>query len=146
VPDDGAGEIVDRGGRTLGRHGGVSGFTVGQRRGLGVAASEPLYVVDIDPERGRVVVGGRDELSCAECTLDGVRWIPFERPGGTLRASVRIRSSHAGTPASIEDRGDGSALVRFDEPQRAVAPGQAAVVYDGDLVLGGGWISRTRAA
>ncbi len=134
------GEIVDVEGRPLARHEGIDGFTVGQRRGLGLAAGHPLYVVRIEEETRRVVVGGNDDLLGDRCTIERVRWIPFERPGGPLRATVRIRSTHAGAPATIEDAGDGTALVRFDEPQRAIAPGQAAVAYDGDLVLGGGWI------
>jgi len=135
------GEIVDRGGRVLGHHEGVSGFTVGQRRGLGVAADRRLYVVAVEPATRRVVVGSDEALRSDVCTLERVRWIPFERPRGPLRARVRIRSTHEGAEATIEDLGDGRARIRFDEAQRAVAPGQAAVAYDGDLVLGGGWIA-----
>jgi tRNA-specific 2-thiouridylase len=137
----GPGAIVDAAGRELGRHGGVERFTVGQRRGLGLAAAEPLYVTAIEPSSLRVVVGTRDELLSESCLVERVRWIPFERPSGALRASVRIRSTHDGAPAWIRDRGDGSASIVFDDTQRAIAPGQAAVFYDGDLVLGGGWIS-----
>jgi tRNA-specific 2-thiouridylase len=136
-----AGEIVDRDGRALGRHAGIAGFTVGQRRGLGVASSTPLYVLRIEEGTRRVVVGGESDLLRDRCLLDRVRWIPFERPGGPVRAVVRIRSSHPGAPAVIEEIGGGRARVRFDEPQRSIAPGQAAVAYDGDLVLGGGWIA-----
>jgi tRNA-specific 2-thiouridylase len=135
------GEIVDEEGRVLGRHEGIGGFTVGQRRGLGVASGRRLYVLRVEPEARRVVVGAEGSLLSESCTLTGVRWIPFERPSGPLRALVRIRSTHAGSEATLLDRGDGTATVRFDEPQRAIAPGQAAVAYDGDLVLGGGWIA-----
>lgn len=135
------GDIVDEAGRRLGRHRGVSSFTVGQRRGLGVAAERPLYVLRVEPDRNRVVVGRDADLLRERCVLRGVRWIPFQRPAGELRARVRIRSTHEGAAARIRDRGDGTAEIRFDEAQRAIAPGQAAVAYDGDLVLGGGWIA-----
>jgi len=134
------GEIVDRRGAVLGEHDGVARFTVGQRRGLGVASDRRLYVLEVEPGAGRVVVGGEDELLADRCTVERVRWIPFDRPDGPLRAAVRIRSAHEGAAATIHDRGDGTAEIVFDEPQRAIAPGQAAVAYDGDLVLGGGWI------
>ncbi len=135
------GEIVDREGRLLGRHDGVGQFTIGQRRGLGVSAGRPLFVVRIEEESRRVVVGEAGEIYRNELTLERVRWIPFERPGGPLRALVRIRSNHPGAWARIEDLGGRRIRARFDEPQRAVTPGQAAVAYDGDLVLGGGWIA-----
>jgi tRNA-specific 2-thiouridylase len=98
-------------------------------------------VLRLEPASRRVVVGPRAELARESCRLERVRWIPFDRPGGPLRAVVRIRSSHPGAAASIDDHGDGTATVRFDQAQEAVAPGQAAVAYDGDLVLGGGWIA-----
>ena len=129
-------------GTILARHGGVEAFTVGQRRGLGVASPTKLYVIGIEAETSRVVVGSDRDLMTDGCLVDRVRWIPFDRPGGEIRCTVRIRSSHAGADASIRDRGDGTAEVRFDDAQRAVTPGQAAVFYDGDLVLGGGWIAR----
>jgi tRNA-specific 2-thiouridylase len=135
------GEVVDAGGRVLGRHEGIDRFTVGQRRGLGMASGERLYVIGIDAPSRRVVVGSGEALLADGCVVERVRWIPFDRPGGTLRAIARVRSTHAGVHASIRDRGDGTAEVRFDEPQRAITPGQAAVFYDGDLVLGGGWIA-----
>lgn len=138
----GAGEIVDGEGSVLGRHDGVEAFTVGQRRGLGVASPTKLYVIGIEAEARRVVVGADRELMADSCVVDRTRWIPFEHPGGEIRCAVRIRSSHAGAEASVRDRGDGTAEVRFDDAQRAVTPGQAAVFYDGDLVLGGGWIAR----
>jgi len=135
------GEIVDRAGRVLGRHEGVGRFTVGQRRGLGLASGRRLYVVGIEGERRRVLVGEEQDLLREEMTAERVRWIPFERPGGILRATVRIRSNHPGASARIEEVGEGRARIRFDAPQRAICPGQAAVFYDGDLVLGGGWIA-----
>jgi tRNA-specific 2-thiouridylase len=136
-----AGEIVDSEGNVLGRHDGVAHFTVGQRRGIGLSADRPLYVLSIDPAARRVVVGGDHELLRDRCVVERTRWIPFERPGGELRAQVRIRSTHSGAPATVRDLGEGRAEIRFDDAQRAIAPGQAAVAYDGDLVLGGGWIA-----
>jgi tRNA-specific 2-thiouridylase len=141
TPGEGGGEIVDREGRVLGRHEGVANFTVGQRRGLGVSSNHPLYVLGIEPAGRRVVVGGRDELLEERCIIERTRWIAFERPGRDLRARVRIRSNHEGADATVRDLGEGRAEIRFDDAQRAVTPGQAAVAYDGDLVLGGGWIA-----
>ena len=138
------GEIVDGGGRVLATHHGIEHFTVGQRKGLGVATGEKLYVIGLDARHHRVVVGGEAELYRESCTIERVRWIPFERPGGAQVATVRIRSSHSGARAVVKDHGDGTATLAFDEPQRAVTPGQAAVFYDGDLVLGGGWIGGVR--
>lgn len=140
VPSDAPGEIVAMDGAVLGSHAGVSRFTVGQRRGLGIASGRPLYVVAIDAGTNRVQVGDDAALAATGCAVERVRWIPFERPSGRVRVHVKIRSTHPGTPAVVLDAGDGSAEVRFESPQRAVAPGQAAVFYDGDLVLGGGWI------
>lgn len=138
---DEPGDVVDARGSIVGRHDGISGFTVGQRRGIGVASDRKLYVLRVDSERNRVVVGGAEEAVRQRCTLAGVRWIPFERPCGALRATVRIRSTHAGAAATLTDLGERRAELRFDEPLRGLAPGQAAVAYDGDLVLGGGWIT-----
>ena len=135
------GAIVDRTGREIGAHAGIEQFTVGQRRGLGVSSREKLYVVAIDPSLNAVVVGDEADLYRETCTVERVRWIPFERPSGCLHAMVRIRSSHAGVSARVTDRGDGTAAISFATPQRAVTPGQAAVFYDGDLVLGGCWIT-----
>ena len=136
-----AGEIVNREGDVLGRHEGVANFTVGQRRGIGVTAERPLYVLEIQPATRRVVVGRDEELMRDHCVVERTRWIPFERPTQELRARVRIRSTHEGAPATVRQIDDSRAEIRFDEPQRAITPGQAAVVYADDLVLGGGWIA-----
>ena len=141
VPASGPGEIVDAAGAVVGHHAGIERFTVGQRRGLGVTAARALYVLKIEPGSRRIVVGEEEALLAETCTLERTRWIPFERPGGPLRATVRVRSTHAGAEATLTDHGDGTASVRFAIPQRAIAPGQALVAYDGDLVLGGGWIA-----
>ncbi len=135
------GPIVTREGRVLGEHPGVHRFTVGQRRGLGVAVGEPLYVLATEPEQGRVVVGREPELLRDRLVAREINWIAFERPPERLRAMVKIRHQHEPARAEIRPGDDpGVAEVVFDEPQRAITPGQAAVFYDGDLVLGGGWI------
>jgi tRNA-specific 2-thiouridylase len=136
----GAGEIVNTGGRVLGEHQGVHHYTVGQRRGLGISRPLPLYVVEVDAGRNRVVVGESDELLTSEFTAAGVNWISFDEPETQVRAEVRVRYRHAPAPASIEPLEGKRARITFDEPQRAIAPGQATVFYRGDEVLGGGWI------
>ena len=135
------GSIVTTDGRTLGEHAGVHHFTVGQRRGLGVATGEPLYVIATDPQRQRVVVGGNDELLRARFFVKGVNWISIAGLAEPTRAQVKIRNKHAAAPATLHAAGDAARVeVVFDQPQRAVTPGQGAVFYDGELVLGGGWI------
>ncbi len=139
-PDLG-GEIVSIEGHRLGEHGGVHRFTVGQRRGLNVAAGEPLYVLRTEPVTHRVVVGRAEELLREELTAERVNWIAFAELKAPLRAQVKIRHQHVAVPATLYPTSDPTRVtVRLDEPQRAVTPGQAAVFYDGDLVLGGGWI------
>lgn len=136
----GGGEIVDARGRVLGEHGGVHRYTVGQRRGLGLSRPLPLYVVRVEAEANRVVVGHEDELLSSEFTAAGVNWIAFDEPREAVRAAVRVRYRHAAAAASITPLGAGRVRVRFDEPQRAITPGQATVFYRGEEVLGGGWI------
>ncbi|HZI19629.1 MAG TPA: tRNA 2-thiouridine(34) synthase MnmA [Pyrinomonadaceae bacterium] len=136
------GEIVDAEGLVVGVHDGVHRYTVGQRRGLGVSRPLPLYVVRVEPEANRVVVGGAEDLLASEFTAAGVNWVAFDEPAGPVRADVRVRYRHEEAPAVITPLGGGRASVRFDEPQRAVTPGQAAVFYRGEEVVGGGWIVR----
>ncbi|HLH18706.1 MAG TPA: tRNA 2-thiouridine(34) synthase MnmA [Bryobacteraceae bacterium] len=141
-PAETRGEIVTTDGRRLGAHEGVHHFTVGQRRGLGIAAGEPLYVIATEPATQRVIVGGNDELLRHRFVAREVNWISIPEPASPMRAQVKIRNKHAGAAATIARAPgllDGVEVI-FDEPQRAVTPGQAAVFYDGDLVLGGGWI------
>jgi tRNA-specific 2-thiouridylase len=135
------GAIVTTSGRTLGSHDGVHHFTVGQRRGLGVAAGDPLYVIATDPKRQLVIVGTNDELLRPRFIAREVNWISIAPPAEPVRAAVKIRNKH--TPAmAVLYPTDNPARVEvvFEEPQRAVTPGQGAVFYDTDLVLGGGWI------
>jgi tRNA-uridine 2-sulfurtransferase len=134
------GEIVDAEGQVLGRHEGVHRYTTGQRKGIGVTRPLPLYVVRVEPETNRVVVGGAEELYGAEFVAASVNWVAFEEPPEPVRADVRVRYRHEEAPATITPLGDGRVRVRFDEPQRAVTPGQATVFYGGEEVLGGGWI------
>jgi tRNA-specific 2-thiouridylase len=135
------GAIVTTDGRTLGEHEGVHHFTVGQRRGLGIATGEPLYVISTDAETQRVVVGGNDDLLCGRFLARQANWISITGVFAPVRAQVKIRNRHAAAPATLHPTADPTCVeVVFDEPQRAVTPGQGAVFYDGDLVLGGGWI------
>jgi tRNA-uridine 2-sulfurtransferase len=136
------GEIVDTSGRVVGEHEGVHRYTTGQRRGLGLSRPLPLYVVRVEPETNRVVVGGEDELLSSEFTAAGVNWVAFDEPAAPVRARVRVRYRHEEADATITPLGGGHARVRFDEPQRAVTPGQATVFYRGEEVVGGGWIVR----
>jgi tRNA-specific 2-thiouridylase len=135
------GEIVTTAGRTLGEHAGVHHFTVGQRRGLGVAAGEPLYVISTDASRQLVVVGGNDELLRERFTAGQVNWISIAAPVAPVRATVKIRNKHEAAAATLLPTGSPDRIeVEFDQPQRAVTPGQGAVFYADDVVLGGGWI------
>jgi tRNA-specific 2-thiouridylase len=135
------GELVTTDGRVVGEHSGVHHFTVGQRRGLGVAAGEPLYVISTEPASKRVVIGRNDALLRGTMTVTNVNWISIASPLVPIRAEVKIRNKHQAAPATITPTADPSRVeVRFDEPQRAVTPGQGAVFYSGELVLGGGWI------
>lgn len=134
------GEIVTGSGRVIGEHGGVHRYTVGQRKGLGIAAREPLYVIRTEPDTQRVVVGSNEDLLRAGFTARDVNWISIEPPSAPVRAAVRIRNKHLPAMATVHPLGPDRVRVQFDEPQRAVTPGQGAVMYGGDLVLGGGWI------
>jgi tRNA-specific 2-thiouridylase len=133
------GEFI-AGGRPVGRHDGVHRFTVGQRRGVGVAAGERLYVIATDAATQRVTLGKAEQLLRAQLVARDVNWVSIAGIAAPRRAEVRIRHRHAAAPATLYPAGT-AVDVHFDEPQRAVAPGQAAVFYDGDLVLGGGWIA-----
>jgi tRNA-uridine 2-sulfurtransferase len=137
------GEIVDANGRVLGRHDGVIHFTVGQRKGIGIAGGEPLFVLRLEPEQRRVVVGPRSALGETRVRIGGVNWLGDEVPGerGT-RVAVKLRSAQPPLPATLFLDGTGGGTAVLDTPALGVAPGQACVCYDGDRVLGGGWILR----
>ncbi len=137
------GDIVDLDGNTLGRHDGVGHFTVGQRRGLGIASDRPCYVVRLEPEHARVVVGPAEALLRDRLSVSQVNWLgdrPLPAAGARLR--VKIRSTHAPVPATVYADEGSQADVIFEQPQAGVAPGQACVFYDDDRLLGGGWIRR----
>jgi tRNA-uridine 2-sulfurtransferase len=138
-----AGEIVTSSGTVLGTHTGIHRYTIGQRRGIGIAQSRPLYVLGINRETNNVIVGGDDELLSNEFTAAGVNWIAFDNPTEEVRAEVRIRYRHTAEAAAIAPLNDQRARITFDEPQRAITPGQATVFYRGDEVLGGGWIVKS---
>jgi tRNA-specific 2-thiouridylase len=135
-----AGDIVDGHGTVIGAHQGVHRFTIGQRRGLGLSSREPLYVVAIEPEAARVVVGTRDALGRSTLAASGVNWISGRPEAGWRRITAQIRHRHAAAPARVRALDAGRAELEFDSPQVAVTPGQAVVFYDGDEVIGGGWI------
>ena len=141
----GNGEIVDSSGEVIGQHGGIHRYTVGQRRGIGIASSKPLYVVSIDAARNRVVVGDDAELAGNSFTAAGVNWIFSDGPPAPVRAEVRVRYRHTAAPAVITPLANNRVQVAFDEPQRAITPGQATVFYRGDEVVGGGWIVKNSA-
>jgi len=135
------GEIVDQDGRVLGEHEGIHHYTIGQRKGLGVAAAQPLYVIALDPARNRVIVGDRASAHDPECTVQRVNWVSITAPTAPIRAEVQVRYRTPPTPATVIplDGGDRVRIV-FDEPQFSITPGQAAVWYDGEVLLGGGII------
>jgi len=136
------GEIVDTHGRVLGHHDGIEFYTIGQRKGLRISSSQPLYVIELDAENNRVVVGDDSMLERDEFTVDRCNWIPFDNPAEQIEAMVKIRYNHPGTTATVTPLDNGMAKVKLQTPQRAITPGQAAVFYQDDLVVGGGWIMR----
>lgn len=138
-----AGPIVDMEGNYLAQHKGIFAYTIGQRRGLGIASSAPYYVTELDPATDTVRVGREQDLYCSELEVKEVNWLSIPPPKSPLYAEVRIRNQHRPAPAWIVPSQAGTEnTVRFDEPQRAVTPGQAAVFYQDDLVLGGGTIQK----
>ena len=135
-----AGDFVDESGRVLGRHKGIVHYTVGQRKGLGIAADAPLYVKRIDAAENRVVLSGNDALFSRELMANDFNWIAYDVPPRELRATARVRYHQREQAATVTVLEDGHVHLVFDEPQRAITPGQAVVLYDGDTVLGGGTI------
>ena len=165
LPDT-SGELVTTDGRVLGHHEGVHNFTVGQRKGLGVATGSPLYVININGQEGKVTVGGTDDLLSRTLIARDLNWIAIDglrdssadanapspvkgdlptpvTANAPMRVTAKIRHRHEPAPAVLEPAANGEVRVTFDQPQRAITPGQAVVFYDGDLVVGGGWIAQT---
>ena len=134
------GDIVTEGGAVIGRHTGIHNYTIGQRKGLGFAAGKPVYVLAIDAEKNRVLVGEDDALRTTTFEIEEVNWISIKEPSAPLRADVKIRHKHEPAPATVEALPGNCARITFDVAQRAITPGQAASIYSGDVVLAGGWI------
>ena len=135
------GEITDLEGRVLGTHRGLLGYTIGQREGLGLALGRPLYVVAMDQPNNRLIVGERADLMGASLIAERVNWVSVPPLREPLRVAAKIRSRHEPAAAWVAPGTDGTVRVTFDEPQQAITPGQAVVFFDGDLLLGGGWIT-----
>lgn len=136
------GEIVDLHGHVLSHHDGIEFYTIGQRKGLGITTAKPVYVVELDAENNRVVVGDETALDRDEFIVDRCNWIPFDTPPEQLEVTAKIRYNHPGTAATVLPMENGRAKVKLHTPQRAITPGQASVFYRDDLVVGGGWICR----
>ena len=138
LPDT-SGELVTTSGEVIGHHAGIHNFTIGQRKGLGVATGSPLYVIELRGDKRQVVVGADDDLRSRTLRAHRLNWIAFETATHPIRIKAKIRHRHEPADAEVRVTGD-QALVAFDDAQRAITPGQAVVFYDGDLVVGGGWI------
>lgn len=136
------GDIVDQSGKVLGQHNGIHHYTIGQRKGLGIAYSEPLYVIGLDAVMNRVIVGTRDSAVDSECMVNRVNWVSISEPMAPIRANVRIRYRSPAVPVTVIPLGDWRVKLVFDEPQFSITAGQAAVWYDGDMLLAGGIIER----
>lgn len=136
------GEIVDQSGKVLGQHDGIHHYTIGQRRGIGIAAAEPLYVIALDAVNNRVIVGDRANATQTECTIQRVNWVSITEPTAPIRAEAQIRYRTTPAPVTVIPLEQNRVKLVFDEPQFSITPGQAAVWYDGDIVLGGGIIER----
>lgn len=145
-----SGNIVNASGKVLGQHEGVFSYTIGQRKGIGVSNPTPLYVIATDVEKNEVIVGEKDELFKESCIVENITWISIEKLETPLECLTMIRYNHPGAPSTIEPIvggkaepiGNGRVKVTFDQPEKAIAPGQAAVFYDGEAVIGGGWIKK----
>jgi len=142
----GSGDLPQRGpitnvaGGEIGEHSGLHHYTIGQRRGIGVSSTEPLYVVNIEIPRNRLVVGNRSDVLGGSLIATGVNWVSIPAPEKPIRATVKIRYRSAEAPATVTSVGRDEVKIEFDEPQPAITPGQATVFYQGDIVAGGGWI------
>jgi tRNA-specific 2-thiouridylase len=137
------GEIVNKAGEVLNEHTGIHRYTIGQRRGLGIAHEKPLYVLQIERAKNRIIVGEKDDLDQPSFIARNVNWVAFDEPAEPVRASVRVRYRHDPDPATLRALPDNRVEIVFDEPQAAITPGQATVFYDGEEVVGGGWIEKS---
>jgi tRNA-specific 2-thiouridylase len=137
---DSAGELVSSSGEVIGHHEGIQSFTVGQRKGLGLTSPEPLYVLAIHPDSHQVTVGSNDELMSTDLRANRLNWISIPELTEDIRVTIKVRHRHTPAAATLSAGPDGTVTAIFDEPQRAITPGQAAVFYQGDEVVGGGWI------
>jgi tRNA-specific 2-thiouridylase len=135
-----SGDIVNSAGEAIGTHTGIHRYTVGQRRGLGISNEKPLYVTQIERLKNQIIVGEEGELDSIEFVAKGVNWVAFDEPAEPVRANVKVRYRHEPSPATIHALPHNRARIVFDEPQRAITPGQATIFYNGDEVVGGGWI------
>jgi tRNA-specific 2-thiouridylase len=136
------GDIVDIDGKVLGQHDGVHHYTIGQRKGLGIAAAEPLYVIALDAVNNKVIVGDRTKATQPECTVHRVNWVSIAEPASPIRAEVQVRYRSTPVPVTVIPLENSRVRVVFDEPQFSITPGQAAVWYEGEKVLGGGIIEQ----
>ncbi len=138
-----SGDIVFKDGTIIGKHDGIINYTIGQRKGLGIARKDPLYVIKLDPEKKQVVVGYKEDLGSSDLIIKELNWLGGEQyPQDNLKCKVKLRSLHTPKSATIKYIGDNKAIVYLDEPYDGITPGQACVLYDGTRVLGGGWIER----
>ena len=137
---DSSGDLVSSTGEVIGHHEGIHGFTVGQRKGLGISSPDPLYVLKIHPDSHRVEVGSDDQLLSRTLTANRLNWVSIPQPTEPIRVNIKIRHRHEPAPATLRVTGPDQIEATFDEPQRAITPGQSAVFYQGDEVAGGGWI------
>jgi len=138
------GEVVSTSGEIVGTHTGIHRYTIGQRRGLGIANEKPLYVLQIERAKNQIIVGEVDELESTEFFAKGVNWVAFDQSREPVRADVKVRYRHEPAPATIYALPGARASIVFDEPQRAITPGQATIFYNGDEVVGGGWIEKNQ--
>lgn len=136
------GDIVNTKGEKLGEHTGIHRYTIGQRRGLGIAHEKPLYVVQIERAKNQIIAGEKEELNSIEFTAKGVNWVAFDEPSEPVRANVKVRYRHEPAPALVYALPDNRARIVFDQPQAAITPGQATVFYNGEETVGGGWIEK----
>lgn len=136
------GDIVSMNGQVLGQHDGIEFYTIGQRKGLNLTSVKPLYVIELDAERNRVIVGEEWALEKDSLSIERCNWIPFENPTESMEVSAKIRYNAPAVPATVYFKPNGEADIKLHVPQRAITPGQACVLYQDDLVLGGGWIMR----